>query len=218
MNAALGSGEAYELFNHNIRCIGAEGSVLPVRKPFSEALETIGASKFDIIFIDGSHMYSDVLFDIQQSLPLVKSSGIICGDDLELSWDKVPLSVLSTPDLLDFDTYIDAKAGIAFHPGVSKAVWETLGPVCSHTGFWLKSSKWSDCACSDVFTIPWRPPHVAKVVLLVREAVGDYNILFFDDSYVAVPMSAGRVTPENIFNVKGAKLGSSFQAVLSKIT
>ena len=54
--------------------IGRSEDFLKILSPFAE---------FDLIFIDGSHIYQDVLSDIQLSLPLVREGGILCGHDCE---------------------------------------------------------------------------------------------------------------------------------------
>jgi predicted O-methyltransferase YrrM len=46
----------------------------------SKILETF-ENKFDFIYIDGSHEYSDVKYDLEKSLDLIVSGGVIALDD-----------------------------------------------------------------------------------------------------------------------------------------
>ena len=43
----------------------------------------------DSVFIDGSHHYADVVADIEEWLPLVKSGGLICGHDYSTAFPGV---------------------------------------------------------------------------------------------------------------------------------
>lgn len=79
------------------------------------------ARKFDLVYIDGSHVYPDVTKDLQKAGPLVKDGGILCGDDLELQAHQLTAAELVTE---------------AFHPGVTRAVVEYFGgPVWAFRGF-----------------------------------------------------------------------------------
>ena len=94
--------------------------------PFLSQLRT---ENFDFIYIDGSHRYSDVKYDIQQSKRLAKTTGaIICGDDYEL---------YPNPDNLN-ELYAQKDDDQALHhPGVSLAIYEEFGArVNVINGFW----------------------------------------------------------------------------------
>lgn len=61
--------------------------------------ESIAASKkfkqnhFDIVYIDASHEYENVLADIKAWFPKVKKGGFICGDDFSGDWPGVVRAV-----------------------------------------------------------------------------------------------------------------------------
>jgi predicted O-methyltransferase YrrM len=46
-----------------------------------EAVEKLGGSKYDFVYIDGLHTYDGVKNDIINYLPLVKDGGVIGGHD-----------------------------------------------------------------------------------------------------------------------------------------
>jgi predicted O-methyltransferase YrrM len=91
-------------------------------------------SQFDLIYIDGSHYYPEVLEDLKNAGPLVNESGYLCGDDLELQMHEV------NTDHGRRD--ISRHNGISFHPGVTKSVWEYFRKkVNSQDGFWWMRKK-----------------------------------------------------------------------------
>ena len=89
---------------------------------------------FDIIFIDASHYYSSVCSDINLSIPLLKDNGILCGDDLELQQGQLDEDLLA--DIDNVDILYHKVYQTNFHPGVTKAVGEIIGPVSTYNGFW----------------------------------------------------------------------------------
>lgn len=60
-----------------------------LRKTSNEAINLV-PDKVDLVFIDGSHVYDDVLADLNNYVPKVKSNGIISGHD----WCKYKLDVV----------------------------------------------------------------------------------------------------------------------------
>lgn len=73
---------------------------------------------FDLIFIDGDHIYEQVSNDIKNYLPKIKSGGIISGHDFEIGFD------LDLESLNELDLSQDMSRG--FHCGVVKAVRESF--------------------------------------------------------------------------------------------
>lgn len=97
------------------------------------ALPLMAPDTFDVVFVDGSHYYTDVKHGVQEAVRVAKQDfALICGDDLEL---------VATPELLalaqqapDSDTIGTPQGSI--HPGVMLAVHEVLGEVNVEAGFW----------------------------------------------------------------------------------
>lgn len=59
------------------------GKVKVYRLLSKRAFEVLSHLKADLVFIDGDHRYDAVLKDIKNYSQLVRSGGIICGDDYE---------------------------------------------------------------------------------------------------------------------------------------
>ena len=107
-------------------------------------------NKYDIIFIDGSHHYLDVFNDITESERLLRSGGIICGDDLELLLKQCDQEFAKMNTQSDYIK--DPRSGKYFHPGVTLAVGEFFGDVSSFSGFWpmrLTSSGYQNISFSE---------------------------------------------------------------------
>ncbi len=134
MKNTLESERAYEVFSHNAELCRKMTQVTPIRGKSSDVLPTLEPDSFDLIYIDGSHQYADVLGDIVESVKLIKNRGIICGDDLELQLFQCEKEFVENNKTADFIK--DPKSEIPFHPGVTLAVAEYFGEVSNFAGFW----------------------------------------------------------------------------------
>ena len=90
---------------------------------------------FDLIFIDGSHVYQDVLSDIQLSLPLIREGGILCGHDCEGKYSDWEL-----PEQQFIDYQCQQGQDTPFcHAGVVKALYDVFQDnyeLCPSTRIW----------------------------------------------------------------------------------
>jgi len=106
--------------------------------------------KLDFCYIDGSHFYKDIKFEIENfNKILVNDSGyngFVCGDDCEIGYeelikkvDKIKLDELfSNIEKHDFIKNFDNQ-NINFHPGVTLAIKESELPIkITPSGFWYK--------------------------------------------------------------------------------
>lgn len=59
----------------------ASGQVRIMRKTSAEAMGEMRQAQLDFIYIDGNHLYEFAKQDLELSLGLVRSGGIIAGDD-----------------------------------------------------------------------------------------------------------------------------------------
>lgn len=73
----------YEQFLSNVILAGLTEKIVPIKLRSDQAVDTIKsyASSFDLIYVDGDHETEGVLSDLELYYPLVKKTGVICGDD-----------------------------------------------------------------------------------------------------------------------------------------
>jgi hypothetical protein len=64
-----------------------------IKSSTMSAAQTFGKEHFDIVYIDASHDYHNVISDIKTWLPKVKKGGYICGDDYISGWPGVVQAV-----------------------------------------------------------------------------------------------------------------------------
>ena len=136
MNEAAAEGKVFRLFQHNIQCCGVAKYVSYQQGSTAEVLPRLASDSFDVIFLDGSHRYEDVAFDIEQASRLISDGGIICGDDLELQRHDLPEREHRAAVASGRDYVLSEAKGCHYHPGVAEAVGEAFGPVASWEGLW----------------------------------------------------------------------------------
>jgi hypothetical protein len=157
MDAALRDGEPFEIFRHNIGFL-PDSVAVDIRKGWSrDVLPKLPAGLYDLVYIDGDHTYAGVLSDIEQAAPLVRTGGILCGDDLELEAGQCDLGVLQARP--NMDKHVDPARGVQYHPGVAKAVGEFFGPVSSWSGFWAMQKTTEGWA---KIPLNGMPPHIPR--------------------------------------------------------
>jgi predicted O-methyltransferase YrrM len=136
MNEAADENLIYKLFEHNIMSAGLD-KIVHVKKGTSrEVLPDLPAATWAIVYVDGSHTYEDVMFDICQAKRLLRNGGILCGDDLELQREQVNPSELSKAVQTGQDYVLSSTNQQYYHPGVTAAVGEAIGKVFVQHGFW----------------------------------------------------------------------------------
>src|SRR4029077_1273653 len=84
MNEAAQDDKIFKLFLHNIRAANVAHMVDYRVGDARQVLPDLPDAEFDIVYIDGSHLYESVRADIRDAKRLIRDGGIICGDDLEL--------------------------------------------------------------------------------------------------------------------------------------
>lgn len=112
--------DMFRIFQSNVRSLGLEGTVQPLKMSSEVAARILKDECFDLVFIDAEHTYAGIRADIDNYFPKLKRGGILSGHDCE-------------GKLNEFDrAYIDAHKDIDFdrvrklHCGVIKAVGESF--------------------------------------------------------------------------------------------
>ncbi len=145
---ALHDDSIYELFLHNIAAAGHLDIVLPFRGPSTEVLPAFPRGYFDIVFVDGNHAYAAVSADLKLAAAHVKDGGLLCGDDLELQVQEIDQAYARTQTESDYIR--DPRSGREYHPGVTLAVGECIGPVSSIVGCWAARRRGTGWEAVDV--------------------------------------------------------------------
>jgi predicted O-methyltransferase YrrM len=78
-------GSYFDIFSHNLESRGLAHFVTPIRGLSTDAAKS-WRQPIDLLFIDGSHVYEDVLADFENFLPHVKPGGIVAFHDVDEGW------------------------------------------------------------------------------------------------------------------------------------
>ena len=134
MIQAAASRQILPLFLHNLASARADDLVVVIRGDSREVLPSLRPTRYDLIYVDGGHTYPIAHHDIRVSRELLRSGGILCGDDLELELDQCDPEAARRSQDLEYS--VDPRTGGYLHPGVTLAVAELVGPVSCWHGFW----------------------------------------------------------------------------------
>ena len=193
MDAAAMTGEIQGLFTHNIRVCGLEGMIQVLKADSRQALPQLDSESFDMVYIDGSHKKNDVLYDLLQAKRLVRSGGVICGDDLELRISQVDLETHRSALAKDVDFVTDPQSGAGYHPGVTDAIAEVFNDVWHEHGFWCverSGESWNEPTFHpDNLEIPF---HLRSAVEIPYGVFRGYEIFQVGDGFVAYPIDDTR--------------------------
>ncbi len=193
MDAAAITGRIQDLFKHNIRVCGLEGMVQVMKAGSRQVLPLFASESFDMVYIDGSHKKNDVLYDLLQAKRLVRSGGVICGDDLELQRSQVDPETHRSALANDADFVTDPKSGAGYHPGVTDAIAEMFNDVWHEHGLWCVERS------GETWSKPTFHPVNLKIPLHLQSAVeipygifSGYEIFQVGDGFVAYPIDDTR--------------------------
>jgi len=185
---------------------------------------SLAATAFELL--TGSHMYQDVFHDIRNAMTLVQDDGIVCGDDLDVQRTECSESGLQHGIALHTDYQLDERTGTWYHPGVTAAVAELLGPVSVWEGFWAMrraDEAWKSVQLANIEdAVPAHLRSTEEVVpTLVVEGINGYNIIQADDAYVGIPASMGPLRiedePSLMMAMRVSIVGTSIDAVKEEI-
>ena len=127
--------EIYDLFRHNTS-FGRSGKVNihHFRAPGLDAMRYLRDEFFDIVYIDGRHVYRHVLADLEAGTRLVRKGGFLCGDDLERQLHEVDAAHARAN--IGHHVTEDPKTKQGYHVGVTLAVADFFGgEVTNFNGF-----------------------------------------------------------------------------------
>jgi predicted O-methyltransferase YrrM len=100
--------ETEERFDHNIEVTGVASKVTKIKRRSDDYLASRPADAFDLIYIDGDHHASSVLFDGMLAFPLLKPGGLLLFDDYYWLADQLPPH--ERPQIA-IDVFLEALSG-----------------------------------------------------------------------------------------------------------
>ena len=95
----------YKQFLQNIEIYNVQDNIIPIQKSSMEASLNFKNETVDVVIIDGSHEYKDVLNDIKTWVPKIKKGGLIIGDDFSKTWNGVVKAVTEYFGNNNFNVY-----------------------------------------------------------------------------------------------------------------
>ena len=136
----LKNSQVFNLFYHNLNVNNILDKCRIIKKKSNVYLKEIN-EKYDLIIIDGSHLYDEVLEDLENSKKILSDKGFIVGDDYEVKYSN--LSSLNLKDLCKkrLDVFYDKNTKIRFHPGVTQAVFDSFGDLNQLNGLFCVQKK-----------------------------------------------------------------------------
>ena len=82
-----GDGGIFIAMEHFDKMISRYNHIEKLHMRGNEAVNNFSDETFDLIYIDASHWYKDVINDIQMWLPKLKKGGYLCGHDYKAGID-----------------------------------------------------------------------------------------------------------------------------------
>ena len=119
-------------FLANMRICDLEATVVPIRSPSVDAAVLFDDGSLDAVFVDGSHIYPDVVADIDAYLPKIRKNGLMFGHDLHdvpCRFDRSELLSVSRKNNCEVN-YTNSNGEVErvdVHPGVILAVQDRFG-------------------------------------------------------------------------------------------
>ena len=236
MEKAAESGDIYRLFQHNIRAAGVEDLIDCIIGDSRQVLPTLCADEYDIIFIDGAHVYDIVSSDIANAKRLVRDGGIVCGDDLELTLAEVDQDRHRAALKVGADFALDVRTCKEYHPAVTQAVADEFPNLTNFEGLWAvrrqgETFKPVDLSASTL-EIPTHlraievnaPPGGRDGVVELLFSHKDFYILRHRDGYLAIAQKIGEVDASKeleqiraLYHADDVLIGGSIEYLIRRI-
>jgi predicted O-methyltransferase YrrM len=199
MNEAAKDDKVLKLFLHNIRAANVSHMVDYLIGDTRKVLPKLPNAEFDIVYIDGSHVFEFVRNDIEEAKRLIRDGGIICGDDLELQRNEVDEGEHRAAVHLKKDLVYSRKANAFYHPGVTEAVAVEFGEVSNWEGVWATRKldlQWVKMALDAAGAVQV-PQHIKDaspeqhVSAKLVDSTDSFNLVKVKDRFLALAKQTG---------------------------
>lgn len=194
MNNLAMDKKVLDIFKNNIQHAGISHLIQSHQGTNTEILPTFPDCYFDIIYIDGSHLYEDVTYDIVQAKRLIKDHGIICGDDLEQQLSDVNLDIHNTALKTGKDFILNELTNKSYHPGVTQAVHEQFLSIGVFEGLWSiqkQNESWICIELPEKITLKV-PEHLTTQPYFINE-YKNFNLFKYNDEICCIRQAIGQV-------------------------
>lgn len=216
MNEAARGEKVFKLFLHNIRAANVEHMVDYRVGDARKILPELPEAKYDIVYIDGSHLYESVRADIHDAKRLVRDGGIICGDDLELQRTCVDDREHRTVVKLNKDFVHSSKANADYHPGVTEAVAAEFGEVSNWEGVWAIRKLGSQWAKVELDALAVQIPSHVRNAAAMFDAAEEVSARAIEPGEERIPL-VELVDSTSSFNLIKVKSNGRFLAVAKQL-
>jgi len=201
MNEAAEDNKIFKLFLHNLRTTHVSHMVDYLIGDTGTVLLKLPNSEFDIVYIDGSHVFDIARTDVKEAKRLIRDGGIVCGDDLELQRTEVDDEEHRAAVGLKKDFVYSSKAAAYYHPGVTEAVALEFGEVSSWEGVWAARKLGSQWAKVEVDTATVQTPDHIKnaseaeeercASVEIVDGTNDFHLVKIGKRFLAVAKQLG---------------------------
>jgi len=95
LNVVNGYPTVFYTFTKNVKTLGHDDVIAPFPISSTQGAHVLKAHgiRADMVYIDGSHEYDQVLSDLHAYWPLLKEGGVLFGDDYSKGWPGVVKAV-----------------------------------------------------------------------------------------------------------------------------
>lgn len=118
----------YNLFIHNLKVNNILDKCKIIIKKSNVFLQGTN-KKYDLIIVDGSHLFNEVSQDLENAKRIINNKGFIIGDDYEVKYSKLENINIKELCKKKLDVFYDRHTKIRFHPGVTLAVYNSFGDL-----------------------------------------------------------------------------------------
>jgi hypothetical protein len=177
------SRDIYSLFWERVCDAGLDDTIIPIRGSSKDVAEILAHEAFDLVYLDADHRFDCIMTDIKDFAPLVRSDGILCGDDCEGWLTDFEADFLEKGKSEDF--YESVHCGVVLAEGqtfpaysIDYNIWSVKKTA---TGWIATEMRLDGIAKKRQFPPP------------LLEARGTYNIMRYGRTIFAVPHSLGAI-------------------------
>lgn len=201
--------DVFPVFWERVRQNGLEDIIIPIRGKSNDVAAVLAAGKFDFVYLDGDHRFEAIRRDIEDFAPLVRTGGVLCGDDCEGKPCDFDAAFLEAGKSQDHSELV--------HCGVVLAVGAAFPDYSIDYNIWSVArteSGWNPTAM--IFPGIAKKRQFSPPLIETREV---YNLVRYGRLVYAIPHALGAVdiTEEDTRNMPQILSAESVNALREKV-